>query len=195
MIKMVFLCVKLNIWEESLLNKNQMRQFYKKTLHLLSKERKNEASSLACSFLLDLSQKLNLVASFWPLDDEIDIAPFNLKMIEQNKLALPKVVGSDLLFFKVSSIDRLKISLWGILEPIDTDLIPLSSDEVSLYLVPALAFDSNFHRLGRGKGFYDKFLNSYSIHQTLGIGFKEQLSPHPLPIETHDTTLNQVKLF
>lgn len=181
--------------EASLLNKNQIRELYKKTLHHLSRERKKEASSLACSFLTDLSQKLNLIASFWPKDDEIHIAPFNLKMIEQKKLALPKIVGKDLLFFKVLNLESLKISSWGVLEPDDSYTTPLSSDEVSLYLVPGLAFDSNHNRLGRGKGFYDKFLNSNSINQTLGIGFKEQFSTQALPIEGHDAPLNQVKLF
>lgn len=172
-----------------------MRTLYKEALHHLSRERKNEASLLACSFLTNLSQKLNLIASFWPKDDEIHIAPFNLKMIEQKKLALPKVVGSDLLFFKILNLESLKISSWGVLEPDDSYTNPLSSDEISLYLVPGIAFDSHHHRLGRGKGYYDKFLNSNLIHQTLGIGFKEQFSTQALSIENHDAPLNQVKLF
>ncbi len=45
---------------------------------------------------------------------------------------------------------------YGIPEPIDGDLI--SPDKIDVVVVPLLAFDSYGHRIGYGKGFYDRFL-------------------------------------
>lgn len=45
---------------------------------------------------------------------------------------------------------------WGIPEPKDADII--QAQEVDIVLLPLLAFDATGHRVGYGKGFYDRFL-------------------------------------
>ncbi|MTI29279.1 5-formyltetrahydrofolate cyclo-ligase, partial [Xanthovirga aplysinae] len=46
---------------------------------------------------------------------------------------------------------------WGIPEPVNAELLP--SEKIDLVLLPLLAFDEQGHRVGYGKGFYDRFLS------------------------------------
>ncbi|WP_294824445.1 5-formyltetrahydrofolate cyclo-ligase [uncultured Flavobacterium sp.] len=52
---------------------------------------------------------------------------------------------------------KLMVSQYGIPEPVDGIEVP--SNKIDVVFVPLLAFDSDGHRVGYGKGFYDRFLN------------------------------------
>ena len=61
-------------------------------------------------------------------------------------------------------------------------------------LVPILAFDKNKHRLGYGKGYYDRYLNKYLKLKnilTVGVAFSFQRH-HKLPINKKDVKLNYI---
>jgi 5-formyltetrahydrofolate cyclo-ligase len=65
-----------------------------------------------------------------------------------------------------------------------------------LALVPGIGFTPGGGRLGRGKGYYDRFLKSLSHpFLAIGIGFKEQLSLKVLPTNTFDAPLSKLLLF
>ncbi len=68
----------------------------------------------------------------------------------------------------------------------------LAPDEVSsvLWLVPALAFDHDGHRLGRGKGYYDRLLNEWK-GKKVGIGYDWQLIDS-VPVSNHDVNMDIV---
>ena len=48
-------------------------------------------------------------------------------------------------------------NIWSIDEPSAGELIP--PNQIDMVLAPGLVFDRNGHRVGYGKGFYDRFLN------------------------------------
>jgi 5-formyltetrahydrofolate cyclo-ligase len=58
-------------------------------------------------------------------------------------------------------------------------------------LVPGVAFSPNGYRLGRGKGYYDKFLSKYSNLFTVGVCFREQFYLD-IPTEPHDIPMQRV---
>lgn len=63
-------------------------------------------------------------------------------------------------------------------------------------LVPGLAFTADGHRLGRGKGYYDKYLNKCNTNNsrhltTLGLAFTEQLVDF-IPTDEHDMMVHNV---
>jgi 5-formyltetrahydrofolate cyclo-ligase len=79
---------------------------------------------------------------------------------------------------------------FGILEP--TEKHPLvHKDEIAACFVPLLSFDDTGRRLGKGKGFYDRFLEGFE-GKKIGVGFEWQYSPTPLPIEEYDQHLHLV---
>lgn len=74
---------------------------------------------------------------------------------------------SEMSHFLLTDNTRIKKNKWNIPEPIDG--IPISTDQIDAVFIPLLAFDKTGHRVGYGKGFYDKFL-AHCRPQTLKIG-------------------------
>lgn len=74
----------------------------------------------------------------------------------------------------------------------------MDSGDLDIIIVPGVAFTNEGERLGRGAGFYDRFLTEYLLKFgqkpfLLGVGLKEQLIL-ALPTESHDWTLDQVEI-
>jgi len=106
--------------------------------------------------------------------------------------------------FSIQDLESFPRNKWGIVEP------PLAPDRkgalanpsvwLDVILVPGMAFDSSKARLGKGKGYYDRFLNNYMRKVTtaggvkpvlIGLGFKEQMVDK-VPTEPHDILLDYV---
>ncbi len=84
---------------------------------------------------------------------------------------------------------------WNVPVPIIDNTVLLSAADLALtasdiIIVPLVAFDRSKHRLGYGKGFYDRFLHTEKAI-TIGIGFSIQEVEH-IPIEPHDETLSMI---
>uniref|UniRef100_A0A8C2JCI3 5-formyltetrahydrofolate cyclo-ligase n=1 Tax=Cyprinus carpio TaxID=7962 RepID=A0A8C2JCI3_CYPCA len=72
----------------------------------------------------------------------------------------------------------------------------LTSGGLDLILMPGLGFDKKGNRLGRGKGFYDTYLERCSTHPkgkpyTIALAFKEQLCAE-VPVGEHDILIDEV---
>ena len=78
---------------------------------------------------------------------------------------------------------------FGVLEP-PPKALQIPASEIDLIVVPGLAFDKKCYRLGRGRGFYDRWLPALSGLK-LGLGFDHQLIDR-VPRETHDVQLDNV---
>ncbi len=72
------------------------------------------------------------------------------------KLVIPKMENDSLVHIEYNEQTETTVNKWGIIEPINGD--PVSEEQLDLILVPLLAFDERGHRVGYGKGYYDKFL-------------------------------------
>ena len=76
------------------------------------------------------------------------------------RIAIPKINNqtAELEHYYYESPEQLKNNTWEIPEPVKG--IPTPTEKIDAVLVPLLAFDRQGHRLGYGRGFYDKFLSS-----------------------------------
>ena len=87
--------------------------------------------------------------------------------------------------------DDLVPGKYGVPEP----KVSLASSGVEelldLVVVPGLAFDKRGHRLGRGMGFFDRFLSRCTGAYTLGICLDQQVLEN-IPVEKHDVPLDEV---
>lgn len=124
------------------------------------------------------------VCAFRALPDEPDVLP---PWPQGKMLSLPRVEGDFLSMRRVTSPGELVRGRFGIFEP------PPSATESSggwdVILVPGLAFDRTGGRLGRGRGYYDRFLAAHSGVMRVGICFDEQVVPL-VPREGHDLLLH-----
>ena len=144
---------------------------------LSAAEREEQSQKAAALFLNSSIYKgSECVAAFFSLADEVDVFPIIARaFIDKKRVLLPRIVaGSNAMDFyelaaPVLGVQNLASALeaqteanaWGIREPLPT--LPLvSKDKIparTAILVPGLAFCKDGRRLGRGKGFYDRYLS------------------------------------
>lgn len=101
---------------------------------------------------------------------------------------LPVVVGELLELRLYTSSNDLAIGSYGIAEPLGE--LFMDYTEIDLVVVPGVAFDANGHRLGRGKGYYDKLLPHIPAPK-MGICFPFQLVEE-VPAEAFDICMDAV---
>ena len=99
------------------------------------------------------------------------------------KVAAPKVVGEDMIFYQISHPEDLEPGYFGIREP-KTDL-PVADGEDGLMIMPGVAFDNLRHRVGYGGGFYDRYLSKHTRHFTAALAFEFQMMSE-VPVEPTD---------
>ena len=107
----------------------------------------------------------------------------------KKQLLLPVVVGEELELRLFQNMNELKIGSFGIAEPTG----PLFTDytKIDFVAVPGMAFDRNGHRLGRGKGYYDRLLPRLTNAYKAGICFPYQVVDE-VPVEPTDITMDGI---
>jgi len=152
------------------------------------------AASARARMLLEtqaLWQTARSVMLFAPLPEELDVWPLLAQALAAGKqVALPRFVAATRSYeacWIPNAETDLQMGHFGIREP-RSHCARVSSGELDLILVPGVAFDLHGHRLGRGKGHYDKLLGVLQ-GTTCGVAFEEQIVDD-IPVEPHDVRLN-----
>jgi len=152
-----------------------------------------EASRHAQNNLLSLREYLSAgcIALYAAVHREIDTDLICSAALESAKRILyPAVCGDEMLFRQVESLDSLKKGLFGIPEPPETGINHLA-DEPELIVVPGVAFDFSCHRIGYGKGYYDRFLKHPGRKAALvGLCHDFQLIAGAIPADRHDIQMD-----
>jgi 5-formyltetrahydrofolate cyclo-ligase len=174
------------------LTKASCRLKARELLGAMSPKARADASARICARIQTLE----------PWTEALTVGLYAGQSFEPNLAALLKVPGKTFCFPRVSgvtidfhrceSLDQLRPNSWKLLEP-DPDLCPVvPATDLDLFCIPGLAFTRCGVRLGRGTGFYDRFLTR--VHPQaikLGICFHAQLFPE-LPLENHDSAMDQI---
>jgi 5-formyltetrahydrofolate cyclo-ligase len=155
----------------------------------LSREQWIESSRLAQRQLLSLEQfaRAECIALYAPAHNETDTAGIREEAVAAGKRVLyPAVCGDRMMFRQVEGLQSLAEGRFGILEPCPTGK-DHHADEPDLIVVPGVAFDPAGHRIGYGKGFYDRFLQhpGRTAH-LIGLCHDFQLIEGVIPAEGHD---------
>lgn len=114
------------------------------------------------------------VAVYAALPDELPSRPlFEAVRAAGKRAALPRVAGDRLEFAAVDAWEELVPGRYGVAEP-RPDAVAEAPGE--LVIVPGVAFDRAGHRLGRGKGFYDRtFAPGGPAGVLVGVGYAFQV--------------------
>lgn len=86
----------------------------------------------------------------------------------------------------IESLDELVTGMYGIPAPPESSPSVLDAD-IDLIIVPAVTFASDGYRMGRGGGYYDRFLSSSKAF-SVGLGREELIMP--VPVQSHDMRVN-----
>lgn len=151
-----------------------------------------DASSIKALLASPLYMNASTVFAFIPLKSEVDITPLLDQASKTKTLALPRCNEDMYLTFHLVTKnwrEETKKNMFAIKEPLDGKLV--TPDDTSLLLIPAMAYTASGERLGRGKGYYDRYLQAYKTGTTLGICRSYQLV-ETLPTETWDQKVEYV---
>lgn len=105
------------------------------------------------------------------------------------RLALPRVSGADMEFYEVTSFADLKPGAFGIREP-GPECGRVFWPKAPVF-VPGMAFTEDGGRLGKGGGYYDKFLSREPEHPLIGLAYECQRLER-VPLEAHDRKMDFV---
>lgn len=166
---------------------------------------------------LDISKNVQSMQSYQDADVILGYVSYKSEVITDELLDhaqkdgkaifVPKVSGDSMTFWRLENKEQLMVGYRGILEPIETiSFEEWLSDEGQklqkktmqvMMWIPGSVFDKEFHRIGYGKGFYDRFLDTLSTMidednlgnkmnlQTVGLCYSLQML-HKIPYEAHD---------
>ena len=176
------------------INKTELRQKYRALRDSFGEEFISKASQCACENIQKTKEFKNadIILLYYPIKNEISpLFLFEVCVKMGKTLAFPvcQKNGVGLIFKKVTSLDELLPSSFGLFEPNETceTIIP---SENTLCITPAIVFSKDGHRLGYGKGYYDRFLMNFTGTR---VGFSySALVCDTLPCEQHDIPLNMI---
>lgn len=178
--------------------KNACRKQIRASLSSMSEEEHTKSSLVASEHLLAsaLWEKSAILCLFVSYGTEIETRYLLTKAWEQQKkVYLPRCFSLEsgiMDFFLCSGMDDLAVGAYGILEPRDSIVaqgaLSLAPD---MLLVPGLAFTLTGQRMGKGGGYYDRFMarEMCQTSQRVGFGFSRQIVPS-IPIEPWDVPLH-----
>lgn len=136
------------------------------------------------------------VALYNALPDEPSLDELLDKWLGTKRLALPVVVSTpgsapEMEFREYTGPECLREGRFGIREPFGTPLVP--PHRIDLMFVPGVAYTADGQRLGRGGGFYDRYLSSPDAANIYKIGVcPPQGLVEWLPTEEHDVTVDKI---
>ena len=128
------------------------------------------------------------VMLYYPIHNEVDLRHLVHEYADQKTFLLPATIGNHQIEVRVYEKNRpLVKGHFGIPEP---DTAPWTG-KIDLILVPGVAFDKDMFRLGRGGGYYDRFLKRYANSMKIGVCYDFQLH-NDLPNEYFDIRMDRV---
>ena len=173
-------------------DKREIRGEVRRRIKELSAEIKSESATKIFSTIEqnDHFAKAKCIALFASIKDEVSTEYALGAWLKMGKrIVVPRVEGDVMRFYDYSP-DRMQTGAFGIEEPIGNDEI--SADEIDLIIVPARAFTRSGERLGRGGGFYDKYMSLSGFRAyKIGIAFSVQIFDS-LPCDPHDISVDEV---
>jgi 5-formyltetrahydrofolate cyclo-ligase len=158
-------------------------------LKMLSPNERHLRSLRICEQLQPLFPGKRIIALFAPTLTEPDLdLLWDLGLPGSHLVSYPRCEGGTLTFRPILTLSELVPGRFGIREPVAGPNLA----QLDLIVVPGLAFTAEGSRLGRGAGFYDRFLST--IHATtvkIGVCFEFQRIS-ALPHESHDVKMDVV---
>ncbi len=171
--------------------KAHLRREMKARLEAMPEAHAAGASGAACALLMALPEftAARAVMLYHPIPGEVDCVPVAEAAWQAGKtVLLPRVTWEKryMVALPCASLtdEHLRTGRHGLREP--TGETPFPPGRIDLIVVPALAFDERGNRLGRGGGFYDRFLAQPDCPPTTcGLAFELQVVGE-LPVGHHD---------
>ena len=178
-----------------MLTKAQIRSKILLALKTQKEEDRNRKSSIIRDKLLrnKVFKKAKIVMFYVAFGGEVNTEEMIRKAKKIGKLICVPVCRKDKETMQPAILEdhsKLKKGPYGVLEPVSEALV--KPEDLDLVIVPGLAFDRKGNRLGRGKGYYDRFLSKIPKDTpSIGLAYSLQILP-AVPVTSHDISVKKV---
>ena len=155
----------------------------------LSNEEKEKAATEVFAKIEAISEfnQAKTILIYWATPDELPTQDFIKKWKDEKLIILPSIKGRKLKLKRYTSDANMIQHTLGIWEP---NLTETFEGNIDLVVVPGVAFDTKKNRLGRGKGYYDRFFKKKRTIK-IGVGFDFQLV-NSVPVKSWDKRLDMI---
>lgn len=174
------------------MDKKELRKAMKARNLALDAARRSEAAARVMERVeaLPAFAGARCVALFCSLPDELPTAEAFARWRSGRRLAVPRVEGDTMRFFRYDPA-TMAAGAFGIEEP-GPGAEECAPGEIDLMLVPGVAFTAAGARLGRGRGYYDRYLSQPAFRGAkVGVCYAHQLASE-IPVEPHDVRMDLV---
>ena len=128
------------------------------------------------------------IGVYYPIGSEILTQDIMQEILSIGKeLFLPKVVGEEIEFRKITDFSCLEKGNFDLMEP--KEECPIENN-LDLILVPTIGISQDGVRIGYGFGFFDKFLSRYTV-ETVSMVYEKQVIKK-IPKSDHDVRMNWI---
>lgn len=174
----------------------EQKQQLRKQIAALKKQFSTEELTILSTRALGLLEETELfrqascIALYYAIPGEVQTHDFIEKWYKEKKILLPVIIGNDLKLLHYLGKHTLQSGPFGIPEPSPACCPEVSEKEIDCIIVPGIAFDRRQNRMGRGKGYYDRLLNSVTAPK-VGVCFHFQLVDF-VPTDIFDKKMDYV---
>jgi 5-formyltetrahydrofolate cyclo-ligase len=181
-----------------LLPSNKMRREKNKVRELLVQKRRimlaadrAEWSELILQQLENMQcfREAKTILIYYPVQNEVDVLPLVKRYKKEKTILFPVSHRHGMTVHPYAGNEMMHRGKFGIPEP----TTPAYEGDIDLVIVPAVAFDEKGRRLGRGGGYYDRFIKKQTHATLIGVGYDFQLIEE-VPAARHDQRVHRIIL-
>ena len=167
-----------------------MRAIVEQRRRIMTKEQVEEDSARIITQIEQMSafREARVVMLYYPVHNEVDLRPLLTKYEGQKTFLLPVTHRHSMEVRPYDGEDMMRKGRLGVPEP----QTPTYSGHIDLMLIPGVVFDQHCHRIGRGGGYYDKFLTKHPYAKKVGVCYAFQLKKHTVPHTMRDIKMDRV---
>lgn len=176
-------------WNRTKKRKADLRELMRQKLRVQSSEDLQQWSEAVIERIEQLHcfRHARVVMFYYPVHHEVDLRPLLDKYKDEKVILLPVTHHDGIELRQYVGKDDLKPGHYGIPTPQTSTY----RGTPELVIVPGLAFDKELVRMGRGKGYYDRFLRKLGKVTKVGVCYDFQIQDN-LPWSWHDVRMDKV---
>ena len=173
------------------MRKEALRQQIRQRKQQYTPQQLEELSLRVIGRLMARLSDAQVVLAYYSLPDEVNTHQLIDDLLAAGKtVVLPRVINAESMELRrYIGTQDLQEGAFRIMEPVGEPFTNYHLIDVAL--IPGVAFDAVGHRLGRGRGYYDRFLSAHTDIYKIGVCFDFQKVPE-VPADEQDVPVDEV---
>lgn len=177
-------------WVAARREQKALRAIVEQRRRMMSKEEVATESGRIIAQIEQMSafHKAKTVLLYYPIHNEVDLRPLITKYGDKKTFLFPVTHRRSMEVRPYDGEDMMRKGRFGVPEP-QTETY---TGHIDMIFVPGVVFDQHKHRIGRGAGYYDKFLAKHITSKKIGVCYEFQLKKHRIPHFYHDEKMDRI---